>query len=466
MCCHCPINVTSFPSKIFGTYVSGVVFERWRSVFFPGFIGLSARRKPPGELLHRALPSRGEQICGPGWRGAGAKGAPRVRCAPPPCVPGAAVKQPRGGNRPGPAPLPPRRRPRPGQAHPAPAPLRARSLSVRALGRCQRGAPEGGRSAARRVWFRRGCEGGGELWPWGFPSSTGGSRSGTPASARCWRNIRWAGGGAALPDTGPPRRSWRAPRRDGGGGERAGPVPGRPCGTESQPGPARPQPGRCGSAGSAVRSGRKRWDGGGRSLGSGEAFGAPWTARLPGRARRWQAAVPAAGTGDGCSSPRPSALFPRGAAGPRRVPARGRPAAPPGSLPSLWVPSAAPRRCLSPRRPRIRGEPEVGVYSLLGSEKLQLLTANGAVMTRDRFYSSAAFPSCRLRRTVCVSSWTGKYVQAWKTRAVNHISNSWTKTSSFQRWHVWYLLDISASNYHFQLVSQMWFYRLSKDLLR
>lgn len=157
-------------------------------LFFPGFISFSERREPPGELLHGALPSRGEQICCSGTEaragaGQGQRGS-RVFAALQALRAGGDGEAAEGWEqlraRPRPAP------PRPGRARPAPAPLCARSLSVvRALGRCQRGAPEGGRSAARGVWFRRGCEGGGQLWPWGSLSSTGGSRSGTPASARC-----------------------------------------------------------------------------------------------------------------------------------------------------------------------------------------------------------------------------------------------------------------------------------------
>lgn len=399
--------------------------------------------------------ARGEGT-GPGLGQGRGTGVPRARRAP-----GPAYRERRwGGRGVGAGPGPPRSRP--GRARPAPAPLRARSLPVvRALGRCQRGAPEEGRSAARGVWFRRGCEGGGELWPWGSPSSTGGSRSGIPASARCWRSIRWAGSEAALPDTGRPRGG---PDRPLGGmrerDERPGLVPGRPCGTESLPGPARPQPGRRRGAAAAQRLkvvGRRWAIAGERARRSVPPDSPCVRAETP--LAGSSARSPRLGAGGAFGSPGPG--VPRS---PGEWPARGwsRPAAaPPGSRPSLWVPSAAPRCCLS-----TRGEPEVGVCSLLGSEKLQLLTANGAVMTRGRFYSSAAFPCCCPRRTVCVRSWTGKYVQAWETKAVNQTSNSWTKTSSFQRYHIWYLLDTSASNYHFQLVSQMWFYRLNKDVLR
>lgn len=44
---------------------------------------------------------------------------------------------------------------------------------------------KGGGAPCGLVWVRRGCDGGGRQWPWGSPSSTAGSRSGTPASAKC-----------------------------------------------------------------------------------------------------------------------------------------------------------------------------------------------------------------------------------------------------------------------------------------
>lgn len=123
-----------------------------------------------------------------------------------------------------------------------------------------------------------------------------------------------------------------------------------------------------------------------RSLGSGLGVRCPQTARLS-EPSAWS---PRPGAGDGFSSP---GLRVRRSPG--ELPARS------GSRP--WL----PRRARSPRAGsprRLRGAasapgglaPEVGVYSSLGSEKLQLLTANGAVMTGDGFYSSAAFPCCRL----------------------------------------------------------------------
>lgn len=109
--------------------------------------------------------------------------------------------------------------------------------------------------------------------------------------------------------------------------------------------------------------------------------------------RRWaiaggqQCPEPAVGAGGGFGSPGPRVCCSPGelpAPGP--CPARSPRSASPGSSAVLPQPPAA----------SYPGEPEVRVYSLLGSEKLQLLTVNGVAMTRDRFYSSVAFPSCRL----------------------------------------------------------------------
>lgn len=173
-------------------------------LFFPGCISLSRRRAARGAVAPFVAIARGADLLpglgwGPGWgraelpvcsalpgpagegRGEAAEGREAARARPAPPRPGRArPAPPRLRLQPRPSPCPPR------SAPPRPAPPRARCLPAgRALGRCQRGAPEGGRSAARRVWFRRGSEGGGQLWPWGSPSSTAGSRSGTPASARC-----------------------------------------------------------------------------------------------------------------------------------------------------------------------------------------------------------------------------------------------------------------------------------------
>lgn len=81
-----------------------------------------------------------------------------------------------------------------------PAALAGRRGALYGAGGCQHGAPEGGRSGARACLGPTGRRR--ETRPWGSPSSTGGSRSGTPASARCWRSIRWAGSGAWLPARG------------------------------------------------------------------------------------------------------------------------------------------------------------------------------------------------------------------------------------------------------------------------
>lgn len=64
-----------------------------------------------------------------------------------------------------------------------PAALAGRRGALYGAGGCQHGAPEGGRSGARACLGPTGRRR--ETRPWGSPSSTGGSRSGTPASARC-----------------------------------------------------------------------------------------------------------------------------------------------------------------------------------------------------------------------------------------------------------------------------------------
>lgn len=150
-------------------------------LFFPGLISYRSAESRPGSCCAGRCHRAGSTSAAGAGQGPGAgqrRGREASRCS----LRSQALHA-GGGPGAGASPSPPRARPA------GPAPLRrrcARSLSVlRALGRCQRGAPEGGRSAARAVWFRRGSEGGGELWPWGSPSSTGGSRSGTPASARC-----------------------------------------------------------------------------------------------------------------------------------------------------------------------------------------------------------------------------------------------------------------------------------------
>lgn len=143
-----------------------------------------------------------------------------------------------------------------------------------------------------------------------------------------------------------------------------------------------------------------------------------------------------------------SAPFPRGTASPQRLPARGCPA----GLPPLALGPLGGSVVL-PRHPAASHPRDAQGRSLLPVGLRKVVAADGQWRGNDEGRIFAAFPCCRLSRTVCVSSQTGKYVQAWKTKAVNDTSNSWTKTSSFQRRHVWYLLDPGSSNYHFQLVS-------------
>lgn len=168
------------------------------------------------------------------------------------------------------------------------------------------------------------------------------------------------------------------------GGVLAGPSAGQGRGTSARAsalgGPAGPSPSPAGSPAAQGAAAAQRDLSFGAAESAGTALGDRWRAAVPG-ARGWGPAMVSA-------VPDPECAVPPGSC---RLPARGRAR----FAPSLCVPSA-PRCCLSTRRPRSHGEPEVRVYSLLGSEKLQLLTANGVAMTRDRFYSSVVFPSCCL----------------------------------------------------------------------
>lgn len=259
---------------------------------------------------------------GPGL-GQGHRGpacSPRSR----PCVPGAAVRRPRGGSRPGPAPLPPR--PGPPRSGAAPCPLAAGGAGARPLSarRAGRRAERGPRCLVPAgLWGRRGAV------AMGVPKFYRWISERYPCLSQVLKEhqVSWERSGAAWHRPAP-GGSWPSPRWDEGEGRAAGPRP-RPALRDRVPARAgsptagAAQGGGCGSAaGSGGTALGDRW-------GAGEAFGAPWQPVCPGRdpAGGQQCPEPAAG-GRRClrQSRTRSAPFPRGMAGPRLVPARGCPA--------------------------------------------------------------------------------------------------------------------------------------------
>lgn len=112
-----------------------------------------------------------------------------------------------------------------------------------------------------------------------------------------------------------------------------------------------------------------------------------------------------------------------------------------------------PRHLAAFHPPRV---PEGRSFLVIGPEKLLLLTTNGTVMTRDRFYSSAAVPCCYTRRAVCVICKTEKYVKVWKRKAANNTLNSQVKTSCFQGNRVWYLFRCKLLTFHYHFLLALW----------